>query len=239
MHTSHGASTSGTLVCPSALSSGGYAYAIVDSAGDVEEANESNNVTRYIWPNPVTGITFAPEAGTFANAVSLSDDQMSGALPIGFDFTFLGNTYSEFQISSNGFITFNTASTQSGCCAGLNIPLDDSVNDIIAFAWMDLLPSAGGTISYETRGNAPNRRLIVNFDSVPCYSTYCATPVTAQVTLYEGTNIAEIHTTNLDSQSKEVTQGFENSDGTEAYYVDGRVAVIFGLTNDAIRFDPN
>ena len=51
-----------------------------------------------------------------ANLVTLSDDAMSTALPIGFTFNFFGNAYTQFEISSNGFITFNLGANASGCC---------------------------------------------------------------------------------------------------------------------------
>ena len=53
----------------------------------------------------IQNVPYAPVAGT-GTTVSLSDDEVSGALPIGFDFNFYGNTYSEFYISSNCFVTF-------------------------------------------------------------------------------------------------------------------------------------
>jgi len=53
----------------------------------------------------VGSITYAPEtyAGT---SVTLSDDAISGSLPIGFSFCFLGNTYTNFYIGSNGWVGF-------------------------------------------------------------------------------------------------------------------------------------
>ena len=46
--------------------------------------------------------TYAPVAGS-GTSVSLGDDDISGALPIKFNFDFYCNTYTEFYISSNGF----------------------------------------------------------------------------------------------------------------------------------------
>ncbi|MBN1986081.1 MAG: hypothetical protein JW761_07240, partial [Prolixibacteraceae bacterium] len=74
----------------------------------------------------VQNVPYAPVAGT-GTTVSLGDDQVSGALPIGFDFNFYGNTYSMFYISSNGFITFSS-DPNSGCCSGQNIPDSNSPN---------------------------------------------------------------------------------------------------------------
>jgi hypothetical protein len=181
-------------------------------------------------------IDYAPEAGPFANLVTLSDDATSGLLSIGFEFEFFGNTYTEFNISSNGFIGFD-AGMPNGCCSGRLIPSDDGINDIIAVAWTDLNPSAGGQVAYETRGVAPDRRLIVSFDQVPWFGGVGI--VTSQVILYEGSNNIEIHT---DQQTaghppgRTYTQGVENVEGTVAAFLEGRVQADFALDDDAVLF---
>ncbi|MFT5602639.1 MAG: hypothetical protein ACI9N1_002898, partial [Flavobacteriales bacterium] len=117
-----------------------------------------DNEPSYIYTVNTTG-TFAPVASA-GTAVTLSDDAISGILSVGFDFTFFGNTYSDFYISSNGFISFD-ATVSQGCCSGGTFPAADAVNNVIAWAWNDLYPPGGGSITYETVGTAPNRRLLV------------------------------------------------------------------------------
>ncbi len=177
-------------------------------------------------------IPFAPEPSP-ANQVILNDDEVSSLLSIGFDFVFFGNTYDQFAISSNGFLTFDPV--HSGCCSGGVIPEDDGLNDLIAVAWTDLFPPGGGRIAYETRGEAPNRRLIVAFESIAWFIEFDENRVTAQAILYEGTNEIEIHTTHQ-SPGHIYTQGVENADGTLAAFLPGRVASDFGLSEDAVRF---
>ena len=41
----------------------------------------------------------------------LLDDGAFGPYPIGFDFTYYGNTYSDFYVTSNGLVMFDTIST--------------------------------------------------------------------------------------------------------------------------------
>ena len=52
--------------------------------------------------NPIDGI------GT---SLTLSDDQVSAFLPLGFTFNFFGTDYTEIKLSSNGFLTFNNISS--------------------------------------------------------------------------------------------------------------------------------
>jgi len=179
-------------------------------------------------------IRFAPEPGPFANVLTLADDETTGPLPIGFEFVFFGNRYTQFKISSNGFIGFDQT-MPNGCCDGGVIPSDDGLNNLISLAWTDLNPSGGGEIAFETRGTAPNRRLVVSYTGVPVFGE--AATVTTQLILYERKNVIEIHTAHQDlSESHVYTQGVENAAGTAAAFIDGRVASNYGLTNDAVRF---
>lgn len=184
--------------------------------------------------------TFSPvDISGSATNVSLGDDQVSGDLPLGFDFNFYGNDYSTFRISSNGFITFN-ASTASGCCSGQNIPNGSNPNNLIALAWEDLDPGNGGqpainVIRYSTEGAAPNRILIVEYFNVDHFPS--GTNVTSQAHLYEGSNLIEIHTTTQPAGGNH-TQGVENIDGTEAVATPGRNRQAWTATNDYVAFIP-
>ena len=198
-------------------------------------------------------IVFAPEIKPLVNNVMLDDDARSATLPIGFNFDFFDNTYTEFVILSNGFISFDTnisdRSARRDSYYAHSLPAEDEWNNIIALSWTDLSPNIGGAITYETLGMAPNRRLVVNFEDVTYYGGSNLANVTTQAILYEGSNIVEIHTTYQDRLQDtdgefqpgedNLTQGVENADGTEAYFVTGRVQSDYGLTHDAVRFYTN
>jgi len=113
----------------------------------------------------VSSITFAPIAGA-GTAVTLGDDQVSGALPIGFTFEYFCNPFTQFFLSSNGWMTFT--STTNSDLSNDPIPTTTGVNNMIAFAWDDLDPNGGldGTIEFFTTGVAPNRILVMNFINV-------------------------------------------------------------------------
>ena len=171
-----------------------------------------------------------PGSGTF---VQLSDDDVSSALPIGFDFNFFGNTYNTFYISSNGFITFNN-DNDNGCCSGDELPNSSPPNNLIAFAWEDLDPPEGGNIQYFTTGPAPNRRLVVNFNDIQHFPN--GFEVKTQVVLHELTNLIEIHTTDMPSNGDDHTMGIENSDGTIAYTVNGRNSESWSASDELVQF---
>ncbi len=168
--------------------------------------------------------------------VVLEDDELTAALPIGFEFGFYGNRYTEFYISSNGFITFSDEG-DDGCCNGQSLPDTSTPNNLIAFDWNDINPEDGGTMSYTTIGTAPNRILIMDWDSVT-HIDDDTDITTTQVKLFEGTNRIEIHTINIPLTGDDKTQGLENIDGTAAIIVPGRNASNWGATNDYVAFVP-
>jgi len=179
-----------------------------------------------------TGV-FAPiDITTSGTVVSLSDDEVSGAQPIGFSFNYYGSDYTDFFISSNGFITFDSNSA-NGCCSGGIIPTPGDQNNLIALVWEDLDPSAGGVIRYKTIGIAPDRILVMEYDNVPYYGSDDL--VIVQLQLYEDTNRIEIHSTDIPANG-DASQGVENSDGTQGIATPGRNAQSWSASEDYVAF---
>lgn len=150
-----------------------------------------------------------------ATSVTLADDNGTAALNIGFDFDFYGNTYSQFYIASNGFISFSgTGMTGAVSRTPTTLPTAGIPNNMIAVVWDDLNPPAGGTIKYEVFGTAPNRKLVVEYLNIPYYNS--TQKISAQAHLYEGSNNIEIHLIDVQTDGGARTLGIENSTGTEA-----------------------
>ncbi len=176
--------------------------------------------------------TFAPQdISSTGTPVGLGDDEISGALSIGFGFDFYGETYNDFYISSNGFVTFNA--TSCGNCFAQTMPTAGGVDNLIAMVWEDLNPAAGGTIRYELVGTSPNRKLIVDFDGVPYWNTNKF--VTSQIQLFEGTSRIEIHSTSV-PQDGNASMGIENADGTNGIAATGRNFQPWNTANDYTAF---
>jgi len=178
--------------------------------------------------------TYAPIVGTGAT-ISLGDDNVTGGFPIGFNFDFFDQPYNAFRVGSNGFITFS-ANQYHGCCAGQNIPNPNSPNNLIAFAWEDLVPNISGNVNYFTNGTSPNQVCVINISGVQHFPNGNA--ITTQIQLHETTNIIEIHTTLMPSDGGIHTMGIENIDGTIAYAVPGRNASNWSASNDYVAFIP-
>ncbi|HUE89451.1 MAG TPA: hypothetical protein VMO26_25525 [Vicinamibacterales bacterium] len=186
----------------------------------------------------VSAIPFSADpTPTTTNADLKEDDWTTGLIPIGFDFEFFGTSYSSINISTNGVVGFD-ASMGDGCCEGGPIPANDAVNNMIAVLWSDLTPDATGQIWFGMSGTAPNRRFIVHYKNVSFWPRNEADRIDVQLKLFEGTNVIEIHSLTVPVDGHVHTQGIENATGTDAYFVPGRVAASFVLSNDAVRFTP-
>jgi hypothetical protein len=198
-------------------------------------------------------VAFTPEPSPkFAVAASaISDDGWvsDSDMPIGFDFSFYGNTYNKVNIFMNGFLLFGAApaKNQSGSAVGGFLPATANPKNIIALAWTDWAPhKTTDPILFETRGTAPNRKFIVQYNNVPELSGNGR--LMGQIVLSEGTNDITVYTNsmNVTNSMHFVTQGIQDLTGTQAMWDSvqnastgawsRRVRNFFSLTNDAIRF---
>ncbi len=190
---------------------------------------------------PVSTITYAPVTLTSPTAVTLGNDQVSGAIPIGFDFDFFCNTYTQLYISSNGWLSFTLPANSFPNAAA--IPSANTPNDLIAFCWADLDPSqAGGSIQYQTLGTFPNRTFVLDVNVQHTFASFCAggtCPVTLQVILHENDGAIEIHTRDLNpGWFGTMSQGIENATGTLSTVYSGRSLATWTATNEGLRFEP-
>jgi hypothetical protein len=112
------------------------------------------------------------------------DDYVTGKLPIGFEFQFYDQTFTQFYVSTNGLLQFEGPTT-----AYSNSCLPRLKNTLFVF-WDDLRTNVNGQpnglIQYETQGEAPNRRLIVQWTNQYFYSSNLPMG-TFQAILYETT----------------------------------------------------
>jgi gliding motility-associated-like protein len=188
-------------------------------------------------------IPFAPEPMT-GTGVPLGDDVVSQSFPIGFEFCFLGSSYTDFFIGSNGWISFSPG--QSSSYTSGTIPSTDAnvPKNAILGPWQDWHPGlcGGACIRYQTYGTAPNRRLVVSWDNVPMFS--CTNSFgTFQIVCHETTGIVENHITNKPNcvgwAGGTATQGVHNDFGTVAFTAPGRNSTQWVTTNESTRFVPS
>ncbi|UCD17388.1 MAG: hypothetical protein JSV44_00310 [Candidatus Zixiibacteriota bacterium] len=149
---------------------------------------------------------------------SLTDDNYSGPYQLGFDFSFYGQIYSEFYISSNGLIGFDSTNLKSR--HKKSIPNDTAPNAIVAWLWDDLNPedsdNPGAQVYYDTTGG----RCVIMFVDYPEYSAGPGDVITAEVIL-EADGTIKFQYLNIASgfDIGSATVGIESPDGTDGLEV--------------------
>src|SRR5210317_755614 len=194
-------------------------------------AVEVEHFVNYVPNHSIYSQNYSP-LSTAGTSVSVGDDSNVGPFNIGFNFEFYGQTFTQFRICTNGFITFgNTAGTYSPT----SFPSSANPNGVVAAYWTDLYPTSGYYMRYQTVGTAPNRQLIVSAH-LTYYSNRNAW-VDYQIVLFEGTN--KIWTT-ITSQgwTPTATQGVENHSGTLAATPTGRNLASFNGTGTTFEYAP-
>ena len=187
----------------------------------------------------MTSIPLAPTTPVGpTNPGPVGDDNVSGAIPIGFPFTFHCNTYTQLWISTNGYITFSDPFGNSGCCSGQFIPDAYNPNNLIAIDWTDLATAGfgnqgAGDIDYYTL-TSPNR-MVIRYNNVGTYAA--GGNVTGEIILYDNGSV-EIHSSSITTAHPNQTQGLENDLGTIATVVSGRNSTSWTTSGDAYRFTP-
>lgn len=138
--------------------------------------------------------TYADNSGAATTIAGVrADTFMSTAQNIGFTFVYEGVNYTQFKMSSNGFISLNMTGTSSLTTNDFSAANATS-RPVIAPLWDDLdgATPASSLASYEVTGVAPNRVLTVEWKNWEWNWNSGATPVISfQVKLYETTNVIE------------------------------------------------
>jgi len=168
--------------------------------------------------------------------VALDREGCSDGLPIGFTFTYFGQTRTGFYVSENGLLFFGACSTDGH---NTTLPYGVAPNNFVAPFWDDLaFAGASSQVLYTTIGVAPRRKLIVQWTNMSFKSG--APMGTFQVILYEGSNAIRTQYRQLLSSlalGQLATVGIENEDGTRGVqYAYNAPALRQG---QAIRYAPN
>ena len=133
-----------------------------------------------------------------------------------FTFTYFGESFDQFQISSNGYVAFTDDRATS--FINTNLPNPRDPNGTVAVHWDDLSPQDGGGIWMRTVGEAPNRKVVVAWVGVPRFKNHFSG--TFEVIFEETTNdiVMQYQDLNFNDPSYDfgasATIGLENSDGT-------------------------
>ncbi len=151
---------------------------------------QAQSVGSYTFSNAVGNYT--PLSGDSTITLSNFDDAISSAINIGFNFTLGSQTFTQFKLNSNGWITFRTASTSTTQYSVLS----SSETQVIAAFSRDLNGSvaAGSKYSILRTGSSPNQILKIQFKNLFSFSSTTVPAIAnMQIWLYQTSNVVEVH----------------------------------------------
>jgi hypothetical protein len=164
-----------------------------------------------------TSVTYTSIAGT-GTAVSSwrngtnTDDNLSNSIPIGFNFTYDGGVRTAFLVSTNGFITFNTATASDGSGTAANYSYTNAAlssgtaplsNLLVAPFYEDMVCQGNSSIQpigiyYQLTGVAGSRVMTIQWTEMEIFDNP-GPNLNFQVKLYEGSNNIEFLYGNFNS----------------------------------------
>lgn len=188
----------------------------------------------------LAAIAFQAEDMSSATEITMSNDGVSGAVPVGFPFKFYNNTFESVYISAEGFLTFRNAEFEFTNLLQRSIPNTLTINDFIALAWNNMRFVAGSKIRYQTFGTAPQRKFVVEFLDM-AQENDNSKRLSGQIILYESFNRIELHIARLDaSLLATIIAGIENREGTAGIALPGmnNQSISSDIINQAWAFTP-
>lgn len=227
---------------------------VVDAGDDISQCSGpvtlSATVNGVISSNNYTVAAmgaFTPEVigGT---GVTLGDDAVSGSLPIGFTFCFFNNSYTNFYIGSNGWISFTAGQPTNYVAASIPSSATGVPKNCIMGPWQDWHPGTGGQgpyIKYQTIGTAPFRKLVVSFDQIPMFSC-TSSKGKFQIVINETSNLIQTHiwtkpacNTWPGGSPNFSVLGIQNLAGTVGVAVPGRNNTSWTASNESWEYTPS
>ncbi len=130
--------------------------------------------------------------------LELGDDG-EATLDLPFPFVFYGRIYTDVSVGDGLLVFGDDATIDNG---NQCLPADNTAGDdaLVMGLWHDLDTSAGGTVTYEVIGAAPDRTAVVAYDGVPPYDDHGIT-FTFQVLLHEGSNAITLQFASVEGSS--------------------------------------
>ncbi|MDP8267360.1 MAG: C25 family cysteine peptidase, partial [Candidatus Tenebribacter davisii] len=187
-------------------------YNISKNYEQPEEGSGGPDSYGYIWTDSdeITGPEYSWRdiSGVATEVIFTHNDVGTDLMPIGFDFIYYGEFYSEFRINPNGWIGFGDDNEEWN---NLSLPHPNSPRPALIPFWDDLDPLQGGNVYYYSTADS----LIIWFDDVIHFpGTYNGT-YDFQVIIYEdGTILYQYRT--MDGTLDSATIGLQNEVGNIA-----------------------
>ncbi|MDF2188565.1 BNR-repeat neuraminidase N-terminal domain-containing protein [Paraflavitalea sp. CAU 1676] len=173
---------------------------------------------------------------------SNQDDNISSNLFMGFTFYYAGRAYTDFRVSTNGFISLGNVTTATSM--NTNALATTGSGPIIAPLWDDLMVP-GSNLTYEVSGTTGSRVMTVQWANVRWNYNASNAILSFQVKFYEGTNVIEFvydqtnRTPNNASASIGLSGGTTANDFYSVSGVDGSAVATYSSETNYLSAKPS
>jgi hypothetical protein len=120
-----------------------------------------------------------------------SGDNAHSDVNLGFSFTYLGTSYSQVRINTNGWLSLDLSGTDAASSDNTLLFNTSAPSTALSPWWDDLVADASSTISYLTEGASPNKIFTAEWSNILAFSSGASARLNFQVKLYETTNVIE------------------------------------------------
>jgi hypothetical protein len=177
------------------------------------ELLRAQSIANYAFSTSTTGTLEDLSVGsTSIMTAAVHDDDVTTVNPLGFNFTFMGVTYSHFSANSNGQFQFHTSG--SATAIGANVTPSAGVPNLFPMTGDNEL---SGGIRYKVIGSAPNRKFVLEWSQFYVYYTDITNAGNMQLWLNESNGqIDFVYGAIYNSNSISVTRSIGIATGTTA-----------------------
>ena len=237
------------LILTAAADQGNGGLGVI-SADDYALGNGGPDAFGYRWRDSDAAggpaFSFVDISATGTPIAITGDDSMSTAVSMGMTFPFYGASYSSLKVCTNGFVTFNTASTSCPFTNGA-LPSTSLPRDSIALFWDDLHFRGVQKARFLNDGT----RFIVQYTDVDRIGTAGNSHLTFQVQLYPTGRVLVMYGTMTSTTTptlNSATIGIQNlnvATGTRlqvvfnAVYMHSNLALQYSRTPDWLGVTPS
>ncbi len=149
--------------------------------------NVFSQTFNYSFNSFASAFTPVPSGSVLIHPAS-TDDALSPAINIGFNFQYNCNDYSVLRVSSNGVIFLGNTAIGTNPLNNLNTSTD---RPSIAPLWDDMQCDVTGQVSYFLSGVSPNQVLTIEWLNMRWGKSQKLPVISFQTTLYESSNVLE------------------------------------------------
>ena len=139
-------------------------------------------------------------------------DDSQFTIPIGFGFEFYGTVYDTAYVGTNGILGFSSSGMSD--LSNQLLPDPSTPNNLVSAFWDDLRVQTSNRLLREVVGQAPNRKLVVEWFGVTEYGNSGASH-TFEVILEERTGNVLVQYLSMNGDLDSATVGIENATGDD------------------------